>query len=415
MSRQKGQLARPVFAKIAPHEFLVANLVRAPTTAEDDANDANDDRGTTQQGTRPNGRTPDEARPFDIHTGALSQAHGSAAVRLGRTRVICGVRGEILPVANIPHYRPSPAAPATATGADLAAADADNRRQLRDYDLLVPNLELATGSAPEFLPGGPPSMLAQVLSTRLFTLLHSSGLVDAESLKIWHQPRRGRSERAAEEGNMDVDSDDVDEDDEIENGDAGEDRLDDTPDLKAYWTLYIDLVFLSFDGNPFDAAWAAVVAALRDTRLPHARWDADRGRVVCAASTPPPLALTLRGLPVALTALVCVANKRKQQQSSDSNKNSGADTGALHWILQDPDRLEESQCRETVTVVVDCSGKAQGGRAGGGGGGGGDGATVIRALSKSGGVLVGPEAMHALVTAAEQRWVALSEALTRQV
>ncbi|CAK7239087.1 MAG: hypothetical protein STHCBS139747_000509 [Sporothrix thermara] len=378
MAQKTGQLARPIFAKIAPHEFLVANLVRP-------SSDSNE-----QSGTRPNGRTPDESRDFDIHTGSLSQAHGSAAVRLGRTRVICGVRGEILPVDNIPQYRPSSISALVSSGAGSgsdgpapSAVEADNRRQLRDYDLLVPNLELATGSAPEFLPGGPPSVLAQVLSTRLYALLHSSGLVDAESLKIWHHPRSIKDADRVAEGEMEVD--DVEEEEEEEE----EDR---SPVLKAYWTLYIDLLFLSFDGNPFDAAWAAIVAALRDTRLPHARWDADRDRFVCSppAVTPAP-PLTLRGLPVAATAVVCVENRKRQQRQS-------SDAAGAHWILQDPDRLEEGQCHEILTVVVDCS-RGTGKN------------TVVRALSKSGGVLVGPEEMHTLVASAELRWAALSKAL----
>ncbi|CAK7201978.1 hypothetical protein SEUCBS139899_004694 [Sporothrix eucalyptigena] len=371
MTQQKGQLARPIFAKIAPHEFLVANLVRP---------DSEGQQG--QGGARPNGRAPDESRDFDVHTGSLSQAHGSAAVRLGRTRVICGVRGEILPVDNIPQYRPSSISPES-EGAEPSLVEADNRRQLRDYDLLVPNLELATGSAPEFLPGGPPSVLAQVLSTRLYALLHSSGLVDAESLKIWHQPGSKKSDE--EIGDMEVDEDDEDEEEEEEE----EDR---SPVLKAYWTLYIDLLFLSFDGNPLDAAWAAIVAALRETRLPHSHWDADRDRFISSPlSVTPAPPLTLRGLPVATTAVVCVENRKRQQRQSSV-------AAGAHWILEDPDRLEESQCHETVTVVVDCShgtGKS----------------TVVRALSKSGGVLVGPEEMHKMVASAEKRWASLSKAL----
>ncbi|ERS99487.1 exosome complex component RRP43 [Sporothrix schenckii 1099-18] len=366
MAQQKGQLARPIFAKIAPHEFLVANLAR------------DGQNNQSQQGTRPNGRATDESRDFDVHTGSLSQAHGSAAVRLGRTRVICGVRGEILPVANIPQFRPSAV---TADRSADHAVEADNRRQLRDYDLLVPNLELATGSAPEFLPGGPPSVLAQVLSTRLYALLHSSGLVDAEALKIWHTPRRAAD---GADGDMDID--------EEEPADAEGDGSPRTPEIKAYWTLYIDLLFLSFDGNPLDAAWAAIVAALRDTHLPHARWDADRDRVVCSPpSVTPAPPLTLRGLPVASTAVVCVENRKRQQRQS-------SEVAGAHWILHDPDRLEEGQCHETVTAVVDCSngtGKA----------------TVVRALSKSGGVLVGPAELHMLVASAETRWTSLSKAL----
>ncbi|CAK7274996.1 hypothetical protein SEPCBS57363_006451 [Sporothrix epigloea] len=378
MAQQKVQLARPIFAKIAPHEFLVANLVRS-------SSDSDGQEG--QSGTRPNGRTPEESRAFDIHTGSLSQAHGSAAVRLGRTRVICGVRGEILPVDNIPQYRPSSTWTSTRRSDDAtnSVIEAENRRQLREYDLLVPNLELASGSAPEFLPGGPPSVLAQVLTTRLYALLHSSGIVDADSLKIWHQPRGELAKELIED---DIEMDD--EQDESEEADKEDD--DRSPILKAYWTLYIDVLFLSFDGNPMDAAWAAIVAALRDTRLPHARWDTDRDCFVCAPPTvTPALPLTLRGLPVATTAAVCVENRKRQQRQS-------SDAVGAHWILEDPDRFEEGLCHETATVVVDCSngtGKN----------------TIVRALSKSGGVFLGPKELHTLVLSAEKRWASLLKAL----
>ena len=383
MSQQKSQMSLPIFSKIAPHEFLIANL-RVPGGG--DASSSDDDEGT-----RPNGRAPGKGRAFEVNAGSLSQAHGSTALRLGRTSVICGVRGEILPVDSIPQFRPSTvqaASSSSATADDAASVEADNRRQLRDYDLLVPNLELSTGSAPEFLPGGPPSVLAQVLSTRLYALLHSSGLVDAECLKIWHQTKTST-------GGMDVDEAEEDEE---------------QPQVKAYWTLYIDIVFLSFDGNPFDAAWAAILAALRDTRLPHARWDADRDRVVCApAAVEPSVPLTLRGLPVATTAVVCVQNKKKQQRQS-------SEAAGAHWILTDPDRLEETDCRESITVVVDRQpvdtkktkkkGKTASIPA--------ERTTVIRALSKSGGVLVGPDDMHALVATAEQRWASMAKALGQE-
>ncbi|EPE05276.1 exosome complex exonuclease rrp43 [Ophiostoma piceae UAMH 11346] len=373
MSQQKSQMSLPIFSKIAPHEFLIANL-RVPGEGDSSSDD---------EGTRPNGRAPSKGREFEVNAGSLSQAHGSTALRLGRTSVICGVRGEILPVDSIPQFRPSTVASETD---DAASVEADNRRQLRDYDLLVPNLELSTGSAPEFLPGGPPSVLAQVLSTRLYALLHSSGLVDAECLKIWHQKETKKSTES-----MDVDDDEEEEEEE-------------EPQVKAYWTLYIDIVFLSFDGNPFDAAWAAILAALRDTRLPHARWDADRDRVVCSpAAVEPSVPLTLRGLPVATTAVVCVQNKKKQQRQS-------SEAAGAHWILTDPDRLEETDCRESITVVVDrqeVDSKKKGKKTSKTV----ERKTVVRALSKTGGVLVGPDDMHALVATAEQRWASMAKAL----
>ncbi|KAH6651841.1 ribosomal protein S5 domain 2-type protein [Truncatella angustata] len=304
-STESLTLSSATFAKLSPHPFLLANL-QPPS-------------GTS---IRTNGRQPKQARQPYINTSSLSHAHGSAVVRTGDTTVICGVRGETLLTSAIPNYR----APDDLTDANLNEA--------KDYDLLVPNIELATGCAPNFLPGVPPTTLAQTLSTRVYSLLHSSKLLDVSQLRI-HQ--------------------------------------------HAYWVLYIDVLFVSFDGNPFDAAWAAILAALRDTRLPEAYWDPDREMVLCRQKKSP---LSLHGFPVATTAAIFTA-KEKQKKG-----------GGKYWTLVDPDRLEESLCDESVTVVVDRT----------------DGETKILGLSKSGGIVVGPEVMGDMVAIAELRWEDMQKA-----
>ncbi|KAJ9155388.1 3' exoribonuclease [Pleurostoma richardsiae] len=339
--------ARSTFAKLSPHPFLLANL--QPSDPE-------------VPSSRTNGRAPHQARPPNINTSSLSHAHGSAVVRTGDTTVICGVRGEILPVANIPQYRPR-------SKLDLSTPQDVKReslRELKDYDLLVPNIELATGCAPQFLPGVPPTTLAQTLSTRVYSLLHSSRMIDTDHLRIWYTPpkiQEGDDERMQE-----VEQEEYDEEET-------------QPELKAYWTLYIDVLFISFDGNPLDAAWAAIVAALRDTKLPQARWDPDREMVVCSSSEKK--ALTVAGLPVSSTA--AVFTEKEHVKTADGK----------YWILLDPDRLEESLCRETVSLIVDRS----------------DGETRIRSISKSGGTIIGPELMKQLGSLAEQRWEDFKNAL----
>jgi exosome complex component RRP43 len=88
----------------------------------------------------------------------------------------------------------------------------------------------------------------------------------------------------------------------------------------------------------------------------------------------------LRGLPIAVTALVFRA---KEQAQSDNQR---------YWILVDPDSLEESLCEESVTVVVDC----------------GNGNTKLCGISKSGGTIVGKEEMVEIVSIAEGRWNGLN-------
>jgi exosome complex component RRP43 len=349
-------LPAPIFAKISPHPFLVRNLTRS----------ASSDEHPTP--TRANGRATREFRPVQVNAASLSHAHGSALVRLGDTTVICGVRGELLPVERIPLFRP---VDKTQIQEDEdGEGDGIGRGELRDYDLLVPNIELATGSAPQFLPGVPPTALAQTLSTRVYSLLHSTGLVKAGDLRVWYKP----GERKTGE--------------DTEMGEAGEERGEQEEEeerLVAYWVLYIDLLFVSFDGNPFDAAWAAVVAALRDTRLPVARWDPDREMVVCSGTER--RRLNVRGLPVACSAAVFMEREH-------SEAGSGAGDGG-HWLLLDPDRVEETLCREVITMVVDCS----------------DGETRIKSIEKQGGTLLGRDLIRGYAGIAERRWKEVRKAM----
>lgn len=244
----------------------------------------------------------------------------------------------------------------------------EGSREMRDYDLLVPNIELATGCAPQFLPGVPPTPLAQTLSTRVYSLLHGAGLVDAEELRVWWVPPK-----------MEAD----DENKMEEDAEASQEE----PELKAYWTLYIDVLFLSFDGNPFDAAWVAILAALRDTKLPRAWWDADREMVLCSRRETHQLTVT--GLPVACTAVV-LTEREKEGVAAASQMGKT-------WLLVDPDREEEKLCDESVTVVVDRSG----------------GETRIRGMEKVGGRVMGPKEMREIVGVAERRWEVFSKELLK--
>lgn len=330
-------LPRATFAKLSPHPYLLANL----EPSNDDVPPA-----------RSNGRAPQEVRTPTINLSSLSHAHGSAVVRMGDTTVICGVRGETILTSNIPNHRAS-----------------NTETELKDYDLLVPNIELATGSAPQFLPGGPPTTLAQTLSTRIYSLLHSSKLIDADDLRIWHT--KPSEQMVADEDAMDQDG--------AEEGDAGNaDKY-----VVAYWVLYIDIFFISFDGNPFDAAWAATVAALRDTKIPQARFDSDRELVICSKKDPK--ALTINGMPIACTAAVF------------TGKETDRPTDGKYWLLVDPDLLEETLCDESVTMVVDCSG----------------GATKILSISKHGGVILSPKHLRSkqLFDWAARRWKDVAAAI----
>ncbi|EMC94673.1 hypothetical protein BAUCODRAFT_555446 [Baudoinia panamericana UAMH 10762] len=268
------------FAKLTPRPFLQAHLQHKDSI-------------------RPNGRRPEEVRKPTVNTGSLSYSNGSAVVRVGDTAVVCGVRAEILLASDIPHP---------------PNGDADAEHLLEDLGLLVPNVELSTGCSPTHLPGNPPGILAQALSYRILSLLHVSDLVNLQDLQIEYTVPQT--------------------DDDLP--DAGPKTV-----VKAYWTLYIDILCIAMDGNPFDAAWTAVIAALRDTSLPRAWWDPDREIILCSPLEAEASRLRLRNLPMASTfAVYSTSSPLKQRAHAES------------WVLADPDGFEEDVCHESVTVVL---------------------------------------------------------------
>jgi exosome complex component RRP43 len=148
--------------------------------------------------------------------------------------------------------------------------------------------------------------------------------------------------------------------------------------VKAYWVLYLDVFFISIDGCAFDAAWFSILAALRDTRLPHAYFDEEYEGILCSDNPAEAKTLRLRGLPVPSSFAVL------EGLSNDGEEND------MDWVLSDPDAFEESVCTETVCVVVDATeGKKN---------------LVVRRIEKSGGGVVGREGMKGLIKRAGERW-----------
>lgn len=298
-------------------------------------------------------------------------------MRVGDTSVVCGVRAEILLTNDVADYKPrSRAIPADNHDTEEGMQQAEKRRRREDTDemarlnLLVPNLELATGCAPAHLPGGPPLPLAQTLAQRILTLLHTSQLIDLEDLRIWHYPP---SLSPAEK--MDTSTDNSDGDDEGEN--------DSRPrwEIKAFWTLYIDMVFISLDGNPFDAAWGSILAALADVRLPRAWWDADLEQVLCDDDVGMSKRLRLRDIPVAMSFGVFETREAAKGKSGK-------------WVLVDMDGFEEGLCKEAGTVVVR------------------EGGEIVR-IEKIGGGQLSVEEMGEVIRLAQDRWREWRDVLER--
>ncbi|KAH8654520.1 ribosomal protein S5 domain 2-type protein [Tricladium varicosporioides] len=335
---------RETFAKLSPHPYLLAHLTPSPSK-------------------RANSRSTAQFRTPHINNGSLTHAEGSAVVRVGDTTVVCGIRGEILLASDVPNYRVTTGA----VGSGLEEQGAEE--EAKDLDLLVPNIELSTGCSPQFLPGQAPGTLAQSLSTRVYSLLHSSRIIDNEELRIWYEPPDLSALGSNREDESMEDSEDSEEEDKPKR------------EIKAFWTLYIDILFISLDGNPFDAAWASVLSALRDVRLPHAYWDPDREMVLCSDSISKSKKLTLRGCPVASSAVVFRAKEKRVSKGEEK-----------YWVLVDPDTFEEGLCDECVTVVVDCTG----------------GVVKVLGIEKVGGTVVGREEIRRIVRIAEERWKEVS-------
>ncbi|KZT70290.1 hypothetical protein DAEQUDRAFT_744783 [Daedalea quercina L-15889] len=152
---------------------------------------------------------------------------------------------------------------------------------------LVPNLDLPAICHPRFKPG-PPTEEAQVLSDRLNEVLVTSGVIPTKSLCI-------------EPG-------------------------------KAIWVLYVDATCINYDGNAFDATLLAMVAALKNTRLPKATCDADTSRTVCSRKIRSPL--PVGRLPVSMSF--------------------GVFDGT--HVLADPTSFEEPLLDTTLSVAVDENG-----------------------------------------------------------
>lgn len=371
------------FARLQPHAYLLAHLSPPPAS--------------NQPSVRANGRSPSQFRVTSANAGSLTHTNGSAVVRVGDTTAVCGVRAELLHTDDIASWSVSSSSASNSnkrrrlgekpTDDDEGQDEnEEDRAHIEDLNLLVPNLSLSTGCAPGFTPGAPPSALAQSLSHQILSLLHSTRLVRADDLRIWYQPPNFGSEaleRHNESEHMDVDAEQGSEESNPR-------------EIKAFWVLYIDVMIISLAGNPFDAAWAAVLAALRDTKLPKAWWDIDNETIICSDDISEASRLSLRGLPVASSFSVfeadaaagwrAVAIPDADDLKAQDQRKKGPQQ---KWVLADPDGYEEGLSQERATLVVD---KAKNGK------------TVILKMEKHGGWSVDTEDLRQLVDISGQRW-----------
>ncbi|KAJ5889392.1 hypothetical protein N7504_010202 [Penicillium tannophilum] len=362
------------FARLQPHAYLLAHLSPPPAM--------------NQPSVRANGRAASQFRVTSANAGSLTHTNGSAVVRIGDTAAVCGVRAELLHTEDIASWSVSQSSSATNNSNEAGSQGTDaeieeDRAQIEDLNLLVPNLSLSTGCAPGFIPSAPPSALAQSLSHQILSLLHSTRLVKADDLRVWYQPPNLEHN----ENEMDVDG-------------GSENRH--PREIKAFWVLYIDIMIISLAGNAFDAAWASVLAALRDTKLPKAWWDVDNETILCSEDINEAHKLSLRGMPIASSFCVFEADAAAgwravvipdaEEQNAEKQKKKGSQS---RWILADPDGYEEGLTMEKACVVVDKENEK----------------TVILKMEKLGGWTIDTEDLRQLVDISAQRWDEMKQIL----
>ncbi|KAI5285924.1 hypothetical protein KEM54_000198 [Ascosphaera aggregata] len=352
------------FARLQPHAYLLAHL---------------DPSSTSRPSLRPDGRTCTQFRSVSVNSGSLTHSNGSAVVRIGDSAAVCGVRAEVLSVDDIPGWKVN--APFSSERSLHGAGEQDGERVINGYkeiaalNLLVPNVSLNTGCMPSVQPGAAPGSLAQTLTHELLSTLHTSHLVQMDDLRIIHHPPDLTTLTAGEK--------DVRMDEES------------TSETKAFWTLYIDILMLSVSGNPFDLAWAAMIAALRNTRLPKAWWDMDREAVLCSDRMVDSRRLKLKGCPIASSFAVFESDPAFEwravvPEGRDGDKKAGNFT-KKRWLIADPDAFEDSLCVEKALVVVDSDTEDAS-------------KTKIIKMVKNGGMALGREEMHEVVRLASDRW-----------
>ncbi|KAJ5724273.1 3' exoribonuclease family protein [Penicillium malachiteum] len=358
----KLQLTPTQFAAIEPNAYILSQLSQRPTS-----------NGVP---TRANAREQFEFRDMTVTVGGFTHANGSSTVRIGDTSVVCGIVAEQIYTSEVPSWDVSQASVSANKRRRLASSgktlldndeetdqayENEDIRHIEDRCLLVPNVTMNTGCTPGYVPGAPPSEDEQTISNNLLGLLRSTRMIQAEDLRIWYQPP-----------NLDAGESDS----------SNETQL---PELKAFWVLHIDIMVMSYGGNIFDAAWTALVAALRHVTIPYAWWDVDKEIVLCSDDASKAHKLSLREMPT--SCMFSIFEPQPCPASQDDVTRGSLGEG--WWIFADPDGYEESVCEENVWCVVskDKNGKTR----------------VYRAQNV-GGSTVDSEIMHNLLQISAKKW-----------
>ena len=103
------------------------------------------------------------------------------------------------------------------------------------------------------------------------------------------------------------------------------------------WTLYVDLVVLNDAGNDWDALWAGLLAALRDTMLPILEMDSGAGVVLIREQAA--VLLELQCLPASMTAAYLLERDAFLVDPSDKEAPMADAVVSIIYDLADPSRV----------------------------------------------------------------------------
>lgn len=288
---------------------------------------------------------------------------------------------------------------------------------MAELGLLVPNIELNTGCAPEYLPGGPPGLVSQALVQRVVTALWKSELVELEQLKVYGRVAESPAPATSSQGSSDDDDDDMDGGGGVpldptsppvarqpesravgesvrRRGEGGE------GEVKGFYTLNIHIYVLSLDHGAnglFDAVWMAMVVALATTRLPEV-WVEDDGEGVNVDwERPMRKVCRERSWPVASSFGVFKMG-RDGLDGATKGEKGGEGEGEGNVILADADAFEEGLCEEVVTLLVREE----------------EGEVRLLGLEKQGGGVVGLDEMRELTALAGERCKTVNKVLEEE-
>ena len=292
---------------------------------------------------RQDGRSLTDFRPIQVEAGQTPQADGSARVMLGSTEVVCGVKAEV-----------------EAYQAPRVSCMAGNKEE-------------------EFMPWLPPTPRVQAAIEFSPALLHEHNAVELGMITSAVQEMLSACFRLNSDhfGPLDV-------------------RQFIIVPFAKFWTLHVDVYVLSWSGgNVLDTVFAAVLAAIRNTRLPGTKLLAmDTAKLQQDAATAPdateddPMGMKFitrgkkhaAGRPAAQSVDFALEDEWEEGNQLDGRAEVPVCISVYpvrDTFLLDPTLEEESALPTSIAVLASASGRLYGVRQRG------DGEVTLRTMNQA--------------------------------